>query len=133
MVNFALSAGIIVCLQLPIAAPLRAMVLGKPPIDAVVRIDGDLILNQETVGKVRLSNASSRTATIIGVNRSCRCFDFRRDPVRQLVPSNGQLALPLVIKPNKLGPLHQRVVLFSDHPEQARVNVNLFGFVKGVE
>jgi hypothetical protein len=67
---------LVVGLQLPIALPLRAFLLGEPVIQAVVRIDGDLVLNQETIGEVRIQNTSGQPAKIIGMSRSCRCFNI---------------------------------------------------------
>jgi hypothetical protein len=131
LVGVGLFATVIVAVQLPVAAPLRAMALGEPAIQATVRIDGDLILNQETAGKVELWNRSSHSGKIIGQNRSCRCFVINGDPIFKSIPAGGRISFPLVIKPEKPDPLHQRVVLFLDHPEQFRVNIDVVGFVKG--
>jgi hypothetical protein len=127
-----LFASLIFVLQLPVTGPLRAMVLGEPPLIATVKVSGDLILNQETTGSVEIWNRSSQPAKIIGISRSCRCFDLVGDPISKIIPANERLSLPLVIKPNKLVLLRQRVELFLDHPDQFRVNVDVFGSVKGV-
>ena len=124
-------ACLIFVLQLPIAAPLRTMVLGELPLFAAVKTDRDLIFNQKTTGTVIIENRSSLSAKIIGFSRSCRCFDICDDPTSKIIPANDRLILPLEIKPNKIGPLHQRVELFLDHPDQFRVNVDVFGSVKG--
>jgi hypothetical protein len=88
-------------------------------------------MDQEQSGQVELLNHSFQPAKIIGISRSCRCFDISQDPVSQIIPANGRLVLPLVIKPNKLGPLHQRVELYVDHPIMFRVNVNVVSSVQG--
>lgn len=133
LAGLALFGGIIIAIQLPFAAPLRAMALGEPPIHAITRIDGDLILDDETTGQVELWNRSLQPAKIIGMNRSCRCFVLNNNPFSQIIPANERISLPLVIKPDKTGPLHQRVVLFLDHPEQFRVTIDVVGSAKGVE
>jgi hypothetical protein len=132
LVGLGLPAIFIFGLQLPIAAPLRAMVLGEPFLVATVKIDGDLILNQQTTGIVEILNRSSQPAKIIGISRSCRCFDLAVDPVSKIISASAGISLLLVIKPNKLGPLRQRVELFLDHPIQFRVNIDVLGSVKGV-
>lgn len=124
-------ASLIIGIQLPFASPLRTMILGELPIQAVVRIDSELGLNQETSGEVKIHNRSGQPAKIIGISRSCRCFDLVEDPISKVIPADGSLPLSLVVRPNRLGPLHQRVVLFLDHPKQFRMNVDVFGSVKG--
>jgi hypothetical protein len=124
---------IVIGLQLPIAAPLRFMFLGEPLIQAVVRIDGELVLHHESHGRVEIDNRSGVPGKIIGVSRSCRCFDLVEDPISKIIGANQRVSLPLVVKPNKLGPLRQRVVLFLGHPKQFRMNVDVLGYVKGVE
>ena len=133
LAGLALFGGMILAIQLPFAAPLRAMALGEPPVQAIVRIDGDLSLNQESNGQVELWNHSSQPAKIVGLSRSCRCFDLNDSPFSKIISANEHITLPLVIKPEKTGPLHQRVELFLDHPKQFRMNVDVFGYVKGVE
>ena len=118
-------------LQLPIAAKLRSSMLGQPPIQAIVQIDSDLILRKESVGQVEIWNRSSQPAKVIGVERSCRCFNLSDDPIAQIIPAQQRISLPVVIKPNKSGPLHQRVVLFLDHPKLFRMNIDVVGTVKG--
>jgi hypothetical protein len=93
-------------------------------------IDDRLTLNQQYIGQVEFRNRSSQPARIIGVSRSCRCFDLAEDPISQIIPAKGRLVLPLVIKPNKLGPLRQRIELYLDHAKQFRVNVDVFSLVK---
>jgi hypothetical protein len=125
--------GLIIGLQLPITAPVRAMVLGESAIVAIVEEDEELLLGQQSHGNVELRNRSSQPAKIVGISRSCRCFDLAEDPTSKIIPANGRLVLPLAIKPNTLGPLHQRVELFLDHPKQFRVNIDVIGFVEGVD
>jgi hypothetical protein len=129
-VGLGLSVSLIFAIQLSVASPLRAMVLGEPLLVARVRIDGDLRLNQSCDGIVTLENRSSWPAKIMGLAQSCRCFDLMDDPVSKIVPAYDRISLPLVIKPNKLGPLRQRVELFLDHPKQFRVKADVVSFVK---
>ncbi len=67
------------------------------------------------------------------MEQSCRCFELVEDPVSKIIPANEQILLSLAIKPNKSGPLHQRVNLFLDHPKQFRVNIDVVSSVKGEE
>jgi hypothetical protein len=131
--GLALLAGFIGAMQLPVAAPMRALIIGESPIMATTTIDGNLYLNQKISGTVEIWNRYSKPAKIVGIARSCRCFELTDDPIARTIPGNGHLRLQLFIKPNKPGPLHQRVVLFLDHHKQLRVNVDVVGFVKGVE
>ena len=133
LVGLALFGGMVLAIQLPVAAPLRAMALGEPPIQAMVRIDGELTVDRDSTGDVVLWNRSPQPAKIVGLNRSCSCFDFSDNSFSRIIPANERLSLPLVIKPEKTGPLHQRVVLFLDHPEQFRVNIDVVGSAKGEE
>jgi hypothetical protein len=128
-----LFGALVIGMQLPIAAPLRAMVVGESPIIAITKLDGALFLNQEMTGTVGIRNRSFSPAQIIGISRSCRCFELTETRISQIIPANCQIVLPLVIKPNKLGPLHQRIELFLDHPKQFRVKIDVVGFVKGVD
>ena len=112
------------------AAPLRAMALGEPPIIALVKIEGELRLNQESPGTVEIINRSSQPAKIVGMSRSCRCFDLASDPNQKIIPANASMSFPLVLKPNKLGPLLQRVELFLDHPKLFRLNDDVSDLVK---
>ena len=107
--------------------------LGEPLIQANVELAGELVFGEESLGQAVIWNRSPQPAKIIGIARSCRCFDIGDASIAQIIPANDRLSLPLVIKPNKLGPLHQRVEIFLDHPEQFRVNVNVFGSVQGVD
>ena len=133
LAGMGLFASLIIGMQSPLAAPLRAMVLSEPAIKATVQHDDGLSLNQQSPGTVEIENRSSRPAKNIGISRSCRCFDLIESPVSKSIPANGRIALPLAIKPIKSGPLHQRVELYLDHPDQFRVSVDVFGFVKGVK
>ena len=132
MAGLGLFAGLILGIQLPLAAPLRAMVLGVPPVQATVKLDGDLVLEQRQTGRVIIVNDSLQAGRIVGISSSCRCFDLSEDPVSKSIPAHGRIEIPLWIKPNKPGRLHQRVELFLDHPKQFRVNVDVLGSVKGV-
>ena len=133
LAGLAIFASAIVVMQLSVAAPVRAMLFGDLKIQAIVKIDGDLIFGEAANCQVEIVNQSYRSAKIIGFSRSCRCFDLSEDPISKTIPANGRLVFPLVIKPTKLGQLHQRVELFLDHPNQFRVNVDVFGSVKGEE
>jgi hypothetical protein len=117
--------------QVPLITPVLERVLGSDTIQTLVRIDDPLILDVQATGQVEIANRSSHPAKIIGISRSCRCFDLSEDPISKIIPANGRLTLPLVIKPNKTGPLHQRVELYVDHPKLFRVNVGVFCSVKG--
>ncbi len=127
----AMMVGLMFGMQLPIAAPLRAMMFGEDVIQAIVKIDDDLVLDQQQTGQVELVNRSFKPAKIVGLANSCRCFDIEEDPISQTIPANGRLMLPLVIQPNKLGPLHQRVELYLGHPKFFRMKLNVVDFVKG--
>ncbi len=129
-VGVALFGGAILAIQLPLAAPLRAALLGVPPIQATVRMDRDLIIAQESSGQAELGNRSSQPARIVGMNRSCRCFWLQEQPASKQIPAGGRISLPLVIQPEKAGPLHQRVVLYLEHPEQFQVIVDVVGHVR---
>lgn len=133
LVGLLLFVGFLGFLQLPIAAPLRASVLGESPIQAIVRVDGDLVLGKESIGQVEIWNHSSQSAKVIGMERSCRCIKLSGDPTAQVIAARGKDSLPLIILPNKAGPLHQRFVLFLDHPIQFRMNIDVVGSVKGVK
>ena len=80
---------------------------------------------------VELRNRSAFPARIVGVARSCRCFDFREDPVSLVLPAHARITRALVIRPRRSGPIHQRIDLFLDHPEQFRLAVHLVGSVSG--
>jgi hypothetical protein len=121
--------GLVLALQMPIAAPLRTTILGEPAILATVDIRETLTLDQQSGGTVELRNRSATPATIVGVSRSCRCFDLVEDPISQIIPANGCLLLPLVIKPSKPGSLQERFLLFLDHPKQVRLNIEVVSFV----
>jgi hypothetical protein len=118
-------------LQLPFAAPMRAAVLGESPIRAAVKVEGELRLNLPGIATVEIWNRSSQPAKIIGFSSSCSCLDLVQDPVSKTIPAGQKLILQLAIKPNKVGPLRQRVELFLDHPKQFRVNVDVFDSIKG--
>jgi hypothetical protein len=125
--------GLVIGMQLPFAAPLRAMIVGESTIIAVTHLDGELFLNRGAKGTVVIHNRSSQPAKIIGISRSCRCFDLTEYPISKTIPANGRLVLPLVIKPNRLGPLHQRIGLFLDHSKQFRVNVDVVSSISGAK
>ncbi len=130
LVLFCLS---VVSMQLPAAAPLRSILLGEPPIGATVTFDGPLTTERELRGTIKITNRSDTSAGIIGVNRSCSCFDFVENPVMKNLAGGESVILPVRIKPKKSGQLHQRVVLFLDHPKQFRLNVDVIKFVSGVK
>ncbi len=123
-------AVIVVAIQLPFAAAFRAVLMGEQPFQAIVRFDGDLKIGEAWTGLVEIHNRSFESAKVVGASRSCRCFDLADDPVSTKIPANSFISLPLVIKPNRLGPINQRVVLFLDHPKQFRLNIDVFSTVK---
>jgi hypothetical protein len=124
---------VMVALQMPFVASLKAMILGEPKIQATVVVNDSLKVGEESSGEVELRNVSSVPARIVGVSRSCRCFDLRDDAIALVVPPHSSISRALVIQPRKPGPLHQRVELFLDHPEQFRVAIDLVGTVSGGE
>jgi hypothetical protein len=133
LAGLGLFASLMFVSQLHVAAPFRAMFFGESPLIATVKMDGELVLEQESRGTVEIWNRSSQPAKIIGLSRSCSCLDFFESPISRRILGNERVIWSVKIKPNKLGTLNQRVELFLDHPKQFRVNVNVFGFVKGVE
>lgn len=126
-----LSLVFVVSIQLPAVAPLRDLVLGKPPLQAVVEYQGEMVLNQKVTIHVDLCNHSFSDAKVVGVSRSCRCVHPLDDPSGKLIPFGDRTALPLSIVPDRTGPFHQRLILFVNHPKQFRLNVDVVGFVKG--
>ncbi len=138
-------------MQLPVAQPVWTAIMGKPAIVAAVAFEGDLRLNQTQAGSVTINNRSNQAAKVIGMDRSCRCFELAdgylkkgADPLEahqffkvNTLAGEGQTpfsdSLPLVIKPNKTGLIQQRIVLFLEHSESFRVPINLAVFAKGDE
>lgn len=118
-------------LQLPVASPLRAIVFGEPALSAIVQFEQPLSVDTEQIGKVEITNGSAFPANLVGINRSCNCFDFVEKPT--LIPARSTNTFFAKITPIKSGMMHQRVVLFLDHPEQFRLNVNVVEFVNGVD
>ncbi len=118
-------------LQFPFAGPLRAKIFGEQPIQASVYLDENLILGEQKKGRVVIWNQTNHAAKIIGVARSCRCFDLVENPVGESILPHDRVPFAITIKPNNLGSLRQRVELFLDHPEQFRMNIDVVGFVKG--
>jgi hypothetical protein len=76
--------------------------------------------------KFRFPLNQDRGATLCSI----RILD---DSKTNFVSGGEPLKLPLLIKPSKVGFLHQRVTLFLDHPKQFRLKIDLFGSVKGDE
>ena len=131
LVGLSMFLAIFTGIQTPVAAPLRAAVFGEPKIQISVRVADTLRVGEETSGEVEFWNRSSLPARVVGVSRSCRCFDFRNDANGLVLPPHSRISPDLVIQPRKSGPLHQRIEMFVDHPERFRVNVDVVGFVKG--
>gem|GEM_PF-6978141 len=130
LAGLVLAAILVIFLQIPYAAQLRAMVLGEPPVKGIARISGELLLGHESVGQIELSNRSGEPARIIGVERSCSCVRLLQSPASEVIVANANSSLSIVLEPIKSGPFHQRVVLYLDHSKQLRVNVDVLGFVK---
>lgn len=124
-----LFSGLLLVFQFPFAAPVRAMILGEPPIVAVVKIDGELIKGKKSSGKVLIKNRSLLPVKIIGISQSCRCFDIEKNPVSCTIHASASLLLPIVIQPKQVGPLHQRIILFLDHPKQFQVAIDVCGSI----
>jgi hypothetical protein len=133
LTGLAVFVGLIIVLQFPLAATLRAKVLGEPLIVGIAIFDEELFLEKESTGKIELQNRSTYPAKIIGFSNSCRCFDLADNPNSKILPAYGSVVLPFAIKPKRVGALRQRFDLFLDHPNHFRVNVNVLGFVKGAE
>lgn len=129
--GFAVLLIVLVAIQFSFATPVRSMLFGSPMIKAIVSFDEKLSYNRESTGVVEIINNSRQSAKIIGMSRSCRCFDLADSPISMSIPASDRLVLPLVIKPIKSGPLHQRVELYLDHPKQFRVDINVVDFVSG--
>jgi hypothetical protein len=123
---------LLVALQQPIINPVRAFLFSESPIKSVLYLDAeDLMVNQLSTGYVELLNRSLQPAKIVGLTKSCRCFDFGEDPISTVIPTNGKVKLPLLIKPTRSGSLQQRVELYLDHPKQFRLKIDVVKNVKG--
>jgi hypothetical protein len=121
----------LIALQLPFATPVRTAIFGKPLVVSTVRIPDDMMVGIETLGEVEIRNHSSFPARIIGVRRSCACFDFSTTPMGEIIPPNGMFSQVIYVKPKQTGRLLQQVDLFLEHPKQFRVPVIVYGKVKG--
>lgn len=74
-------------LQLPVAQSVWTSIMGKPSIVGMVSIDGELILDKPQTGAVTLKNRSKQSAKVIGMDRSCRCFELADDPIGLVIPA----------------------------------------------
>ncbi len=117
--------------QLPIAAPIRAAVLSEPPIQPIVQFNGELVVGIESIVEVEIWNRFMRPVKIVGMQRSCNCIELPKGTIGEIISGNGRFSLPLVVTPKKSGPMHQRIVLFLDHPLQFRMNIDVLGSTKG--
>jgi hypothetical protein len=123
----------IVFIQLPICAPLRDVILGKPPVQSEIRYEGGLKLGQRGLIEAKINNHSMFAVEVMGVSKSCRCVATIEEPTGKTIPSNENLKLLLAVMPQKTGAFRQRVTLFLNHPKQFRVNIDVVGFVSGDE
>jgi hypothetical protein len=123
----------VIALQDPNVASYREIILGEQPIQAIVRIDNRLSVNQESTAQVEIQNHSAIKTNVTGFNRSCKCLEMSEDIVSKTIPANGHIVYSLVIQPSHPGPFHQRFILFLDHPKQFRLNVDVIGFAEGNE
>jgi hypothetical protein len=130
LAGIGLFAFAVLLLQLPMANPLRAAILGSPQIIATVKVADSLQFGRTATGVVEISNQSGSPAKVIGLSRSCSCFNTVDDPFGVVIAANQSVVIPIEVEPKSRGPLHQRVVLFIDHPGQFRVNCDLFSEVK---
>jgi hypothetical protein len=76
---------------------------------------------------VIVKNKSAVPARIVGVETSCDCV--AADAVGRQVVAHSSVEIPIAVTPNKTGYFHQKMRFFIDHPEQFRVNVDVFGSV----
>ncbi len=116
------------CLQFPMLAWLNASVFLNQPIKSVAMFNDKLRFESTSVGKVAIYNSSTTSARIVGLWRSCNCLELE-DPHGIVIPANGECNLEITVQPIAIGQLRQRAVLFLDHPNQFRLNVNVSGFV----
>ena len=117
---------VLLVIQLPGFASVRGFILGKELITATVEYQDHLILDQETVIEVEIRNRSGIDASVAGIASSCGCVRFTRRP-RQI---GSSLVVPVEITPNRTGTFAQRILVFLDHPNQFRMNIDVLGFVK---
>jgi hypothetical protein len=122
----------VVALQFQLFAPLRAVVLGQPLIQAEVSMPerDSLRVGVESTGEVTLRNLTDTPVKIVGFERSCRCVGFESNPTSQVIPAFGDVALLFSVVPKKPGPVYQRIILYTDHPKQFRVTADVLGSVK---
>jgi hypothetical protein len=111
-------------------APLRAVVLGQPLIQAEVSMPNrdSLRVGAESKGEISIKNLTEVPVKIIGVKRSCSCVHLKTEPTFRTIPSKGSLTIPFAVIPNKVGWVPQRVVLYTDYPKQMCVLVDVLGF-----
>jgi hypothetical protein len=127
-----LSLFVIVALSnLAAMAPLRAAILNGAPITSEVQLLSELTIGSEFEAKVTLWNRSGDVAQIIGQSKSCSCITLAETLYGRTIPAYEHISIPVSIRPNKLGSLHQRVTVFLSHSKQFRVNVDIIGQVFG--
>ena len=117
---------LIVC-QLGTFATMRVQLFGELELEADAILESQLIAGNLVDRSVTISNRSNHAATIVGVDRSCNCVSFAANGV--VLPPNSSSLLAISISPEKLGQFHQRLIVFLDHPNQFRMNIDVFGNV----
>lgn len=119
----------VVILQFPFAASLRNRVFFQSPLRAEVVFVGQLELGQQSTCKVAIENVSQHTASVVGVQKSCVCVGIKNILGVEFLPGQSK-NITLNLLPNTVGRLHQRIVVFLDHPDQFRMNIDVVGNVK---
>lgn len=129
LVGLAFFLGVIGFLSLYLASPLRQLIFGDGPAAIVARVENidQWVVGKEAKCQVEISNRSNLPTKIVGITDSCSCLNFDENLVPQVIPPNGKLTLPFSIKPYIAGPIHQRVILFLDHPKHFRMHIDVVG------
>ena len=129
MVALVLFTVFLVWLQFPSSASFRATLFGEQLIKAYLSVPERLQVAETSIGEVEIHNKSATDAKIVGMDVSCRCFELD-EPIGLVLAANSIRKIDFRIIPSKQGEVHQRAVLFLDHPEQFRMSIDLLGFAK---
>jgi len=112
--------------QFPFAARLRGQILGDGPIRSEVAFSDQLQVGRTVTCEVSIFNSSGSKTKVVGAENSCTCIGFPNvDGVE--IPPGSSHKLSLTVRPTSPRRIHQRVVLFMDHPEQFRMNIDVVG------
>jgi hypothetical protein len=118
---------VFLALQIDAFASVRGSLFGEPMIAARLKLVDELTVGDVVHANVMVSNLSNHSATIVGTEKSCSCVDFVSDVI--VIPPKSKSLFAISISPEKAGRFHQRLVLFLDHPNQFRMNVDVLGNV----